>query len=127
MTVELTHLFKIARTSLDERGVLATVKHGPHYLKTYLKRRKAWRTFEEQDGFDRQHGTDTTAMLGPRILAIPLKMCGTPLSIGQLCPGHSTASSGLCVSGTKISSLWISDRVRGGPFCWHRSSLSRES
>jgi SAM-dependent methyltransferase len=65
MTVELTHLFKIARTSLDERGVLGTVKHGPHYLKTYLKRRKAWRTFEEQDGFDRQHGTDTTAMLGP--------------------------------------------------------------
>ena len=65
MAAELTHLLKIARTSFNERGVLGTMKQGPHYLKTYLKRRKAWRDFEDQDGFDRRYGTDTTAMLGP--------------------------------------------------------------
>ena len=65
MAAELTHLLKIARTSLNERGVLGTMKQGPHYLKTYLRRRKVWRNFEEQDGFDRRYGTDTTAMLGP--------------------------------------------------------------
>jgi SAM-dependent methyltransferase len=65
MAAELTHLLKIAQTSLNERGVLGTMKQGPHYLKTYLKRRKAWRDFEDQDGFDRRYGTDTTAMLGP--------------------------------------------------------------
>ena len=65
MAAELTHLLKIARTSFTERGVLGTMKQGPHYLKTYLKRRRAWKVFEEQDGFDRKYGTDTTTMLGP--------------------------------------------------------------
>jgi tRNA G46 methylase TrmB len=65
MAAELRHLLKIASTSLTERGVLGTMKEGPHYLKAYLKRRKAWKVFEERDGFDRKYGTDTTTMLGP--------------------------------------------------------------
>lgn len=65
MTVEFSHLLKIARDSVEERGLVQTLKQGPKYLATYLSRRKVWEKLESADGFDKKYGTDTTTMLGP--------------------------------------------------------------
>ncbi len=63
MASELTHLFKVARRSTKERGLVETLRGGPAYLRTYLRRLRAWRRLEQEDGFDRQYGTDTTTIL----------------------------------------------------------------
>jgi SAM-dependent methyltransferase len=65
MALELTHLWKIARDAVEERGLAQTLTQGPKYLATYLRRRNAWQKLEEADGFDKKYGTDTTIMLGP--------------------------------------------------------------
>jgi hypothetical protein len=65
MAAELSHLFSIAQRSLKERGIFGTLKQGPEFLKTYIRRSKAWGRIESEDGFDRKYGTNTTLMLGP--------------------------------------------------------------
>lgn len=65
MSLEFSHLLKIARDSVEERGLVRTLRQGPKYLATYLSRRKAWEKLEETDGFDKKYGTDTTTMVGP--------------------------------------------------------------
>jgi len=65
MGVELNHLLRVARISLKERGAMETLKQGPAYLITHVRRRMAWRTLEREDGFDEKYGTDTTTILGP--------------------------------------------------------------
>jgi SAM-dependent methyltransferase len=65
MSLEFSHLLKIARDSVEERGLVQTLRQGPKYVATYLSRRKAWEKLEEADGFDKKYGTDTTSMVGP--------------------------------------------------------------
>jgi SAM-dependent methyltransferase len=65
VAAELSHLFSIARKSLKERGIFETLKQGPEFLKTYVRRSIAWARIESEDGFDRKYGTNTALMLGP--------------------------------------------------------------
>jgi protein-L-isoaspartate O-methyltransferase len=65
MAVELSLLWRIARNSIAQRGVVPTLTQGPRYLATYLRHRQAWQDFDNADGFDKQYGTDTSSMVGP--------------------------------------------------------------
>jgi hypothetical protein len=51
--------------SIKERGIVVTLKESSGYLGRYRKIRRAWRHIDQEDTFDRTHGTDTTAILQP--------------------------------------------------------------
>jgi SAM-dependent methyltransferase len=65
MTTEWGHLLRVARRSIKEHGIVVTLKESSGYLGRYRRIRKAWRHIDQEDPFDRMHGTDTTAFLQP--------------------------------------------------------------
>jgi len=63
------HLLRVAHRSVQERGFFLTLRQGPKYVATFVKRRRAWRKVEGEDIFDQTFGTDTTATLQPEDFA----------------------------------------------------------